>query len=91
MCSTRSGPKAAQLPLLEDRRACSLHPSISLDAILAHVEALPQFTQQALNGSWQSQPSLYTTMPLGRKAVLQIKMAWDTLTASQGGDCVFVI
>lgn len=89
VCSTRSGPKAAQLPLLEDRWVCSLfcwyhHLATTfipplvwmLDAILAHAEALPEFTQQALN-SWQSQPSLYTEMPLGRKAVLQVKMAWE--------------
>ena len=59
--------------------------SVGLEDVIAHVEVLTKFTQPASNDSWQSLSLMNTEMSLMRRAVPQNRMAWDIITASQGG------
>ena len=61
-------------------------PSTSLEDVVAHIEALAKFTQQALNDRQQNLSLSPTEMSLNYtksslKAVLQNRMAVDTITA----------
>lgn len=73
-------------------RSFGLHfvPSIGLKDIIAHIESLTKFTQQAFNDSQQSLSLLNTEMCLVRKAILQKRMALDVIAASQGGTCAVI-
>ena len=64
--------------------AAMFAPSLGLEDITLHIEALTKFTQQALNDSQAGIALLNTEMSLMRRAVLQNRMALD-ITASQGG------
>ena len=88
-------PKAAILPLLKARWTCSVFhwydhlaavfvPSIGLEDVIAHIEALAKSNQQTLNDSQQNLFLLNTELSLMRKAVLQNRMVLDIVTASQG-------
>lgn len=94
-------PKAANLPLCKNRWAYSVShwynhwatvfvPSIALEGVVVHTEALTKFTQQALNNGQQNLSSLNTELSLMRKTVLQNRMALDISTASQGGTFIIV-
>ena len=65
-------------------------PSVGLEDVAAHTEALTKFTQQVLNDSQQSLSLLNTKMSLMRKAGLQNRMALDIVTALQGGTCAII-
>ena len=68
-----------------DHLASLFIPSVDLEDVIAHTEALTKFTQEALNDSQQSLSLLSTEMSLTRNAALQKRMALDIITASQGG------
>ena len=74
-----------------DHLASIFVPSIGLEDIIAHIEALTKFTQQGFDDSRQSLSLLNTEMCLVRKAILQKRMALDVIAALQGGTgcCVF--
>lgn len=87
-------PKTANFPLLRKVGVFfsqvksfghSLCPSIGLEDVIGHTEALSKFIQQALNDSQQSLSLPNTEMSLMRKTVFQNRMALDIITASQGG------
>ena len=54
------------------------------------VEALTNFTRQALNDSTMVIAALNSEQALLRKAVLQNRMALDILMAAQGGTCAII-
>ena len=60
-------------------------PTVGLEGIISHIEALIEFTQRALNDSNQAISLLNSEVSVMRKAVLQNRIALDILTASQGG------
>lgn len=87
--------KIANLPYLHTRWARSVFkwydylinffvPSIGLESVSLHIEALPKFTQQTLNDSQRGNALLNIEGALVRKAVLQNQIGLDILTASQG-------
>ena len=65
-------------------------PSIGLENVISHIEALTKFTQKALNDSNQTINLLNSEVSMIRNAVLQNYMALDVLTASQGGTCTVI-
>lgn len=63
--------------------ASSFIPSLGLEDVIAHIEALTKFPQQAVN--------LYNSeISLIRKAVLQNWLGLDILTASCIGTCAIM-
>ena len=60
-------------------------PSLGTTDIRLKVEALTNFTRQALNDSTMAIAALNSEQALLRKAVLQNRMALDILMAAQGG------
>lgn len=68
-----------------DYLAAIFIPSLGIEDIITHIEALTKFTQQALNDSNQAVCLLSSEISMMRKAVLQNCMALNILTASQGG------
>ena len=65
--------------------------SVGTADIMVKVEALTNFTKQALLDSTKAIQALNEEQIQMRKAVIQNKMALDTLTAAQGGTCVNVV
>lgn len=64
-------------------------PSIGLEYIIAHIEALTKFIQKTLSNSQQSLSLLNTEMSLMRRDVLQNRRALD-ITAWQKGTCAII-
>ena len=54
------------------------------------MDALPNFTQQALQASQKSISALNAEQAQIRKVVLQNRLALDILTAAQGGTCAII-
>ena len=65
-------------------------PSVGLENVISHIEALTTFTQKALNGGNQTINLLNSEVSMLRNVVLQNHMALDLLTASQGGTCTII-
>ena len=65
-------------------------PSVGLENVISHIEALIKFTQKALNGGNQTINLLNSEVSMLRNVVLQNHMALDLLTASQGGTCTII-
>ena len=65
-------------------------PSIGLENVISHIEALTKFTQKALNDRNQTINLLNFEVSMIRNSVLQNYMALDVLTASQGGTCTII-
>ena len=65
-------------------------PSVELENVISHIEALVKFTQKALNDSNQAISLPNSEVPMIRKAILQNCMVLDILTASQRGTCVII-
>ncbi|XP_055250788.1 endogenous retrovirus group PABLB member 1 Env polyprotein-like [Moschus berezovskii] len=99
---TRSTIKnPANLPLLKARWSRSVFhwydyltavfvPSLGNADIMAHVDALTNFTQQALLDAKRAIEALNEEQKQMRKAVLQNQMALDILTAAQRGTCAVI-
>ena len=64
-------------------------PSIGITDIMIKVEALSNFTKQALLDSAKGIQALNEEQIQKRKAVIQNRMALDMLTAAQGGTCCY--
>ena len=65
-------------------------PSIGTADIMVKVEALNNFTKQALLDSKKAIEALNEEQSQMRKAVMQNRMALDILTAAQGGTCAII-
>ena len=65
-----------------DHLAATFVPSVGLENVISHIEALAKFTQNTLNGSNQATSLLNSEVSMMRKAVLQNCMALDILTTS---------
>ena len=65
-------------------------PSIGTTDIMIKVEALTNFTKQALLDRTKAIPALNEEQIQIRKAVIRNSMALDTLTAAQGGTCAII-
>lgn len=61
--------------------------STGLEDIIALVESIAKFTQQALNANDKNISFLNTEMNLIQKTVLKNRMALDIITALQGVTC----
>ena len=73
-----------------DHLATIFVPSVELENVISHIEALVKFTQKALNDSNQAISLPNSEVPMIRKAILQNCMVLDILTASQRGTCVII-
>ena len=65
-------------------------PSIGITDIMIKVEALTNFTQQALLDRTKAIQALNEEQIQMRKAVIHNRMALDILTAAQGGTCAII-
>ena len=65
-------------------------PSVGTMDIMIKVEALTNFTKQALLDSTKAIQALNKEQIQMRKAVIQNRMALDILTAGQGGTCAII-
>ena len=65
-------------------------PSIGTTDIMIKVEALNNFTKQALLDSAKAIQALNEEQIQKRKAVIQNRMALDMFTATQGGTCAII-
>ena len=65
-------------------------PSIGTTGIMIKVEALTNFTQQALLDRTKAIQALNEEQIQMRKAVIHNRVALDTLTAAQGGTCAMI-
>ena len=65
-------------------------PSIRTTDIMIKVEALTNFTKQALLDRTKAIQALNEEQIQMRKAVIQNRMALDILTAAQGGTCAII-
>ena len=65
-------------------------PSIGTTDIMIKVEALTNFTKQALLNRTKAIQALNEKQIQIRKAVIHNRMALDILTAAQGGTCVII-
>ena len=65
-------------------------PSIGTTDIMIKVEALTNFTKQALLDGAKAIQALNEEQIQMRKAVIQNRMALDILTAAQGGTCAII-
>ena len=62
-------------------------PSIGTTGIMIKVEALTNFTKQALLDRTKATQALNEEQIQMRKAIIHNRMALDILTAAQGGTC----
>ena len=67
-----------------------LVPSLGTTDVILQVDALTNFTQQALQDSQKALSALTAEQAQVRKVVLQNRLALDILTAVQGGTCVII-
>ena len=65
-------------------------PSIGTTDIMINVEALTNFTKQALLDRTKAIQALNEEQIQMRKAVIHNRMALDLLTAAQGGTCAII-
>ena len=65
-------------------------PSLGTTDVILRVNALTNFTQQALQDSQKSISALNAEQAQIRKVVLQNRLALDILTAVQGGTCAII-
>ena len=65
-------------------------PSIGTTDIMIKVEALTNFTKQALLDRTKAIQALNEEQSQVRKVVIQNRMALDILTAAQGGTCAII-
>ena len=65
-------------------------PSVGTTDIMIKVEALSNFTKQALLDGPNAMQALNEEQIQMRKAVIQNRMALDVLTAAQGGTCAII-
>jgi len=70
--------------------AAAFVPSLGTTDVMLRVDALPNFTQQALQASQKSISALNAEQAQIRKVVLQNRLALDILTAAQGGTCAII-
>ena len=93
--------KPANLPHLKIRWARSVFhwydylaavfvPSLGTTDVMLRVDALTNFTQQALQDSQKAISALNAEQAQIRKVVLQNRLALDILTAAQGGTCAII-
>ena len=73
-----------------DYLAALFVPSIGTTDIMVKVEALSNFTKQALLDSTKAIQALKEERIQMRKAIIQNRMALDILTAAQGGTCAII-
>ena len=73
-----------------DYLAALFVPSVGTTDIIVKVEALTNFTKQALLDSTKAIQALNKEQIQMRKAVIQNRMALDILTAAQGGTCAII-
>ena len=73
-----------------DHLASIFVPSVGLEDVMCHIDALNKYTTKALNDSLHSISLLNTEVSQIRKAVLQNRMALDVLTAAQSGTCAII-
>ena len=65
-------------------------PSLGTTDVMLRVDALTNFTQQALQDSQKAISALNAEQTQIRKVVLQNRLALDILTAAQGGTCAII-
>ena len=65
-------------------------PPLETTDVMLRVDALTNFTQQALQDSQKPISALNAEQAQIRKVVLQNRLALDILTAVQGGTCVII-
>ena len=93
--------KPANLPHLITRRATSVFhwydylaavfvPSLGTTDVMLQVDALTNFTQQALQDSQKAISALNAEQAQIKKVVLQNRLALDIPTAAQGGTCAII-
>ena len=93
--------KPANLPHLKTRWARSVFhwydylaavfvPSLGTTDVMLRVDALANFTQQALQDSQKAISALNAKQAQIRKVALQNRLALDILTAAQGGTCAII-
>ena len=73
-----------------DYLAALFVPSVETTDIMVKVEALTNFTKQALLDSAKAIQALIEGQIQMRKAVIQNRMALDILRAAQGGTCAVI-
>jgi hypothetical protein len=70
--------------------AAAFVPSLGTTDVMLRVDALTNFTQQALQDSQKAISALNAEQAQIRKVVLQNRLALDILTATKGGTCAIV-
>ena len=65
-------------------------PSLGTIDVMLRVDALTNFTQQALQDSQKPISALNAEQAQIRKVVLQNRLTLDILTAAQGGTCAII-
>ena len=65
-------------------------PSLGTTDVMLRVDALTNFTQQALQDSQKAISALNAKQTQIKKAVLQNRLALDILTAVKGGTCAII-
>ena len=65
-------------------------PSLGTTDVMLRVDALTNFTQQALQDSQKALSALNAEQAQIRKVVLQNRLALHILTAAQGGTCAII-
>ena len=65
-------------------------PSLETTNVMLRADSLTNFTQQTLQDSQKAISALNAEQIQIRKVVLQNRLAWDILTAAQGGTCAII-
>ena len=73
-----------------DYLAALFVPSVGTTDIMVKVEALTNFTKQALSDSAKAIQALNEEQIQMKKAVIKNRMTLDILTAAQGGTCAII-
>ena len=73
-----------------DYLAALFVPSVGTTDIMVKVEALTNFTKQALLDTTKAIQTLNEEQIQMKKAVIQNRMTLDILTAAQGGACAVI-